>query len=136
MGPSIGRIAAVALPTAVVVLLLNIAARAVATSSFGIPPEALPLAGLIAASVMPVLGPSVGYYMAFRSPGPNSMRKFLLPGAALVCMGMLIEVGRFVAQHHHTGALLVGGSQGIVATVFILPLLLLLVPRSPAPAAS
>jgi hypothetical protein len=129
MGPSIGRIAAVALPTAVLALLLNMLTRAAAIGPGGVPAEALPLAGLIAASVMPVLGPSLGYYMAFRNPGPNSMRKFLLPGAALVTMGILIEVGRFVAQHHHVRALLVGGTQGIVATALILPLLLWLVPH-------
>jgi hypothetical protein len=62
------------------------------------------------------------------------MRKFLLPGAALVTMGILIEVGRFALQHHDVRALAVGGSQGIVATVLILPLLLWLVPRNAAAA--
>jgi hypothetical protein len=127
---SIGRIAAVCIPTAVLALLLNMLTRALAISRLGIPAEALPLAGLVAASVMPVLGPSIGYYMAFRKPGPNSMRKFVLPGVVLVSMGIMIEVGRFAFQHHHVGALAVGGSQGIVATALILPLLLGLVPRN------
>jgi hypothetical protein len=35
MGPSLGRIAAVAIPTAVVVLLVNLGTRAVATGSSG-----------------------------------------------------------------------------------------------------
>jgi hypothetical protein len=129
MALSGGRVAAVAIPTAVLALLVNLGTRNLAVARLGIPADALPLAGLVAASVMPVLGPSLGYYMAFRRPGPNGMRKFLLPGAALVCMGILIEVGRFAAQHHDVRALGVGASQGIVATALVLPLLLRLVPR-------
>jgi hypothetical protein len=129
-GLSKRRIAMVAIPTAVAALTANLGIRAVAVDQFDVPAGALPLAGLIIASVMPVFGPAFGCYVAFRHPDPNSMMKFLLPGAALVLMGILIEVGRFALQHHHVGALVVGGSQGILATGLALPLLLRLVARS------
>jgi len=128
------RIAMVAVPTAVGALMVNLGIRAVAVGQFAIPAGALPLAGLIIASVMPVFGPAFGCYVAFRHPDPNSMTKFLLPGAALVTMGVLIEVGRFALQHHHVGALMVGGTQGIIATGLAVPLLLRLVARTGATA--
>jgi hypothetical protein len=124
------RIAMVAIPTAVAALTVNLGIRAVAVGQFEVPAQALPLAALVMASVMPVFGPAIGCYVAFRHPSPNSMRKFLLPGAALALMGVLIEVVRFAVSHHHPGALVVGGFQGVIATGLALPLLLRLVART------
>lgn len=117
----------VSVPTALVALVLNLGIRAVAVSRAALPVETLPLPGLIIASVMPVFGPALGCYLAFRHPGPNSMRQFLLPGAAFVLMGFVIEVIRFAMDHHHVGALIVGASQGLIATGLALPVLLRLV---------
>jgi hypothetical protein len=117
----------VSVPTAVVALVLNLGIRAVAVSQAGLPVETVPLPGLIIASVMPVFGPAFGCYLAFRHPGPNSMRQFLLPGAAFVLMGFVIEVIRFAMDHQHIGALVIGGSQGLITTGLALPVLLRLV---------
>lgn len=131
-GLSKSRIVAVAIPGAIVAVLLNLAIRAVAMARLGVPAEALPLPGVIIGSAMPVLGPAFGFYMAFRPPTPNSMRNFLLVSAALTVMGGLIQLVPF-AKAHHVGGLLVGEFQGLLATGIALFLLLRFVPRPAVP---
>ena len=125
--PSKWSVAMVAIPTAVVALAVNLAIRALALGPFEVPAPALPLMPLIIASVGAVLGPALGCYLAFRRPGPDSMRKFLLPGAGFALMGIVIEMIRFAADHGDFGALSVGASQGLVAIGLALPILLRLV---------
>ena len=115
MGPSTWAVAAVAIPTTAVALLLNLAIRAVAVGRFGVPAPALPLLAVIMPSLGAVLGTSLGWYLAFRRPGPNSMRNFLLPGVGFTLMGIAVEVVRFSTDHGHLGALVVGASHGLVA---------------------
>jgi hypothetical protein len=117
----------VAIATAIVVLVVNLAIRALALGPFQVPASALPLMPLIMASVGAVLGPALGCYLAFRCPGPDSMRKFLLPGAGFALMGIVIEMIRFAADHGDFVALAVGASQGLVAIGLALPILLRLV---------
>jgi hypothetical protein len=129
---SIARIAAVAIPGAIVAVLVNLAIRALAMERFGVPAEALPLPGVIIGSAMPVLGPAFGFYMAFRPPTPNSMRNFLLVSALLTVMGGLIQLVPY-SKAHHVGGLLVGEFQGLLATGLALFLLLRFVPRPAVP---
>lgn len=124
MGPSRQSIVALAVPALLLALAVNFGVRAVALVWFDVPAATLPLAPLILASVGATLGPAFGCYMAFRRPVPQSMRKFLLPGAALTLLGLALEVARFGAGHRHWGALLVGASQGLVAIALVLPVLL------------
>jgi hypothetical protein len=123
-GPRGWAVIAVAVPTTIAALLLNLAARALALGPFEIPAAALPMLPLVMATLGSVLGPSFGCFMAFRRPDPHSMMKFLLPCAGFALAGILIEVVRFGADHRHLGALLVGVSQGVVAIGLALAALL------------
>jgi hypothetical protein len=123
-GPGGGAVIAVAVPTLVAALLLNLAVRALALGPFEVPASALPVLPLVMATLGSVLGPSFGCFMAFRRPDPRAMMKFLLPCAGFAVVGVLIEVARFGAGHRHLGALLFGTSQGVLAIGLALAALL------------
>ncbi len=126
---SLRRLAWVVFPAAAVAVCVNLGIRAIAVSHLGVPPQALPLAGLVIGSVMPVFGPAFGCLLAFRRPDGSSMRKFVLPSAAFVLLGILIEAGRYAAGHGHGRAFVAGASQGLISTGLALPLLLRVVVR-------
>jgi hypothetical protein len=117
------RILTVALPIAAAAFAINAAIRAFALGRFDVPAAALPLAGTFMGSVMPVLGPAFGCYMAFRDPGRDSMKNFLLVSAVLVFIGPAVQLVLFTTIHHHVRALTFGLIQGALATALALPAL-------------
>jgi len=126
------RIAMVAVPALVAALAINLGIRALAVGRFEVPAGALPFVFVIFVSFMSVFGPAFGCYMVFRHPSPTSMRNFLLVGTTLALMGVLAQVVRFAAIHHHVRGMVVGVFLELVGLGLSVPLLLRLVARTAA----
>ena len=75
-------------------LSLNLLIARLAPNLFGIPADLplLTLNTLMLATIPAVLGNTLGFYLAYRSPHPHALRKFLIPAALFFVLFMLPHI--------------------------------------------
>lgn len=89
-------------------------------------------AALLPATILPVLGNGLGFYMSFRAkPGPYSMRLFLGIAALMGLVGVAISATKLPASAGG-GSVITTIAVALTPTLLIIPALLKLVARSKA----
>lgn len=89
----------VALVLAAIAAALDMLVATAAPAVLGVPSDlpALGLGTVLLASIPPVLGNALGFYMSYRSYQPRALLKFLVPAAAFFLLFMIPPVWGLLA---------------------------------------
>jgi hypothetical protein len=124
------RLAIVAVGAIVVAVGVNLLIRQLAISSFDVPDDAAGVAFpiILVASIMPVLGNCLGFFLAYRKPMGNSLPLFLAPGIVITLLA-LIPVFLYWQDNSDGGAALAGILTTVIpALIAVAALLLFMLP--------